>query len=288
LYTTSDLQQAFLWTPATADGTTGTMQELGTFGGANSGANAINNQGYVTGSAELPGGSYFSHAFVWGPASPNGTSGTLTDLDPRFTGTSAGVSINSSGLVVGSAQGLSPDPTHAVLWQPGGSGYTMSNLNSLIPAGTGWNLVYATAINDRGQIVVKATNASLSGWYDLLLTPSTPAAPARRAAPPQTNAVLAFVLATADPLHPAVAGATLMVSAQATPPTLWTAGSSLPAGPSSTKTGGSLQFTSDPGSSHRVSRTVARHALDQVYAGPNGTFGDPWQVDLAAGPLPQQ
>jgi probable HAF family extracellular repeat protein len=267
----SGVQQAFLWTPAAAGGTTGTLQALGTFGGANSDAAAINGQGYVTGSAELPGGSYIYHAFVWRPASANGTSGTLTDLDPLGTGNSGGASINSSGLVVGSSDD-NTSTNFAVLWQPGANGYTMSNLNSLIPAGTGWNLQDAAAINDSGQIVVKATSSSLSGWYDLLLTPATRAQPA---ASPQTSAVFGSVLATADPLHPTVAGATLTASTQAAPPTLSTAGSTLPSGPSSTEGSGILQSTSDPGTSPLVSWTAARHVLDQVDANQDSPFGDP-------------
>jgi probable HAF family extracellular repeat protein len=280
----SGVQQAFLWTPATAGGTTGTLEDLGTFGGANSRAGGINGQGYVTGSAELPRGSYLDHAFVWRPASPNGTSGTLTDLDPGGTGSSGGGAINSGGVVAGNSDDNNAGKDFAALWQPGGSGYTMSDLNSLVPAGTGWDLQYARAINDSGQIVVKATNASLSGWYDLLLTPSTPAAPAQGAALTQTSAVLASALATAGPLRPAAAGGALMVSMQAAPPALSTGGSRLPSGPSSTEVGGLLQSASAPGPSHHISGAVARHALGQVYADQDGTLGGPWEVDLAAGP----
>jgi hypothetical protein len=76
-----------------------------------------------------------------------------------------------------------------------------------------------------------------------------------------------------------------MVSMQAAPPTLSTGGSRVPTGPSSTEVGGLLQSSSGPGPSHLVSWTVARHALDQVYADRDSTLGDPWEVDLAAGRL---
>jgi probable HAF family extracellular repeat protein len=131
----SSVQQAFLWTPATAGGTTGTLQNLGTLGGASAGANALNGQGSVTGSAALPGGNLY-HAFVWRPASANGTSGTLTDLDPGGTGNSSGQCINSGGLVAGYSDDHNPaGKNYAVMWQPGANGYTMSNLNSVIPRG---------------------------------------------------------------------------------------------------------------------------------------------------------
>jgi probable HAF family extracellular repeat protein len=283
---TSRVDQALLWTPATAGGTTGTLQDLGTFGGANSGAAAINGQGYVTGGAELPGGSSPVHAFVWRPASPNGTSGTLTDLDPGGTGNSSGASINSGGLVAGTSDDNS-GKNFAVLWQPGVHGYTMSDLNSLIPAGTGWDLQYATALNDSGQIVVKATSASLSGWYDLLLTPSTPAAAAQPAAPTQTSAVLASALATSGPLHPAVAGGALMASVPAAPTTLSTDRSTPPAGPSTTEVSGLLQSSPGPGPSPPVSQAVATNPLGPVYADLDSTLTDPWEVDLAVGRLRQ-
>jgi probable HAF family extracellular repeat protein len=283
----SGVESAFHWTPATAGGTTGTLEGLGTFGGANSSADGINNQGYVTGSAELPGGSSIYHPFVWRPASPNGTSGTLLDLDPGGSSSSSGASINSGGLVAGSSDANNSGNFFAALWQPGATGYTMSDLNSLIPAGTGWDLQYARAINDSGQIVVKATNAGLSGWYDLLLTPSTPAAPAQGAALTLNNAVLASALATAAPLRPAAAGGALLSPTQAAPPTLSADSSRPPSGPSSTEVGGLLQSASGPGPSHPISPTGSGHAVSQVDAARDSTLSDPWEVDLAVGRLPQ-
>jgi probable HAF family extracellular repeat protein len=79
--------------------------------------------------------------------------------------------INNSGAVVGAS-----DPTgtgaHAILWQQASSGaYQFSDLNNLIPTGTGWLLVSGEAINDRGQIVVVATQAT-GPYHALLLTPT--------------------------------------------------------------------------------------------------------------------
>jgi probable HAF family extracellular repeat protein len=127
-YTYNFYQRAFLWTPSTTGGTTGTVQDLGTLGGSQSAASAVNGRGYVTGAATLPGSNNF-HAFVWQPSTANGTSGTMIDLDPGGV-ESTGVDINSSGLVVGDSD------NSAVLWQPGTNGsHTMSDLNRLIPAG---------------------------------------------------------------------------------------------------------------------------------------------------------
>jgi probable HAF family extracellular repeat protein len=58
--------------------------------------------------------------------------------------------INNRNQVVGIA-GTGPDNDPAAfIWD---SKDGIKNLNDLIPAGSGWNLVYATSINDKGQIV---------------------------------------------------------------------------------------------------------------------------------------
>src|SRR4051812_16856133 len=70
---------AFLWKPATPGGATGTMYNLGTLGGTNSHGYILNATGQVTGDSDLTGDAT-SHAFLWKPATPNGTSGTMNDL----------------------------------------------------------------------------------------------------------------------------------------------------------------------------------------------------------------
>jgi uncharacterized membrane protein len=170
------IQHAFLWTPTTPGGTTGTMTDLGalnnTLGFDTSGAYAINGQGLVTGETIVSNSGWY-HAFVWAPSSPNGTTGTMTDLGALDGAYSSGSSINSSGTVVGGSTDGSAG-SHAVIWQKGPSGYTMADLNTLIPAGTGWTLTSAGSINNNGQIVVEATNGSTS--HTLLLTPTAPLA----------------------------------------------------------------------------------------------------------------
>ena len=70
--------------------------------------------------------------------------------------------------------------TGAVIWQPDAGGtYIMSDLNSLIPSGTGWRLREARAINDAGLIVVDGRCMGARVML-FLLTPQTTAADWRR------------------------------------------------------------------------------------------------------------
>ena len=62
------VEHAFLWTPESANGTTGTMVDLGTLGGAHSVANGINDFGVVVGRSNQSAGG--DHAFVWTPFAP--------------------------------------------------------------------------------------------------------------------------------------------------------------------------------------------------------------------------
>jgi probable HAF family extracellular repeat protein len=186
---TENLPHGFLWTPSSPNGTSGSMIDLGEFmSPGDSTAVAINSQGWVTGNSGVPISPPIGdiigvgHAFLWKPTSANGTSGTMIDLgtlDPNANGglgQSQGLAINRSGVVVGQSNptgATSQYQTDAVIWQPGSNGsYTLSDLNSLIPSGSGWTLWRADAINDSGQIVAEARNSS-GGWYSLLLTPST-------------------------------------------------------------------------------------------------------------------
>jgi hypothetical protein len=67
----------------------------------------------------------------------------------------------------------SESQSDAVVWQPStNGGYTLSDLNNLIPAGTGWLLTRADGVNDSGQIVAEATNGT--SYHALLLTPAGP------------------------------------------------------------------------------------------------------------------
>jgi probable HAF family extracellular repeat protein len=285
-WTSSGLEHAFLWTPATPGGTKGSMVDLGTFGGPNSWATAVNGQGYVIGQAQDIGNC--DHPFLWRPAAANGTTGTLIDLNPLACDVVRG--INNSAVVAGAAEsstgGRYPDGAlyHAVLWQPGTNGsYAVSDLNSLIPTGTGWVLSSADAINDRGQIVVEATQNG-STYYALLLTPSTTTALAQRAASTHTISTPVSTQATASTWDPAVAAAAFRVSAQTAVPAGGSIHSAIASNPHSDPpvTGmGNVQAHSVERSSGALApRATSRQAFDEVFADLGGSLADSPGIEL--------
>jgi len=78
--------------------------------------------------------------------------------------------LNNCGQVVGDARCLGGGgPAAAFVWQDG----VMQNLNDLVPAASGWNLLTALDVNDRGEIVGAGTapNGELHAY---LLEPSSP------------------------------------------------------------------------------------------------------------------
>ena len=128
----------YLWTNP------GPMQDLGTLGGNNGVAVAINDAGEVIGSADLP--ENVSHAFLW-------KNSVMTDLGTLHGDHfSNAYGINSLGQVVGESCPQSCENhlfDRAVLWENG----SIFDLNSLIASGqSGLRLRIAFAINDRGEI----------------------------------------------------------------------------------------------------------------------------------------
>ncbi len=133
--------------PALAGTPLYSLTDLGTLGGAQSSANAINNLGAVVGSADLATTNSFAthHAFLY-------TNGVITDLGVLGTysssretvDSSAGFAINSSGDIVG--QSSTTDGTlHAFLFSQG----RLVDLG-VLPGSQQSN---ARGINDSGQIV---------------------------------------------------------------------------------------------------------------------------------------
>jgi uncharacterized membrane protein len=144
-------------------------------------ARSINEQGLIVGDTYDQAGRY--HAFVWDAthgarllavpgeeyssalalnssgeivvkATPGGlflySGGKLEPLDiPKATPRS----INKDGTIVGSF-GPGPEAQRAFVWD---KVHGMRDLNTLVPADSGWTLEVATGINDRGEIV---------GWGD--------------------------------------------------------------------------------------------------------------------------
>ncbi len=121
----------------------GTVADLGSVGSigdlANVEALSMNNNGQIAGSAAT------GTAFVY-------SNGTITNLSTFFP-----TAINDNAVMVGG---------HLI-----DSGGTVQDLNSLIPARSGYQITYATAINDNGQIVAYASDATTS-FAAVLLNPS--------------------------------------------------------------------------------------------------------------------
>ena len=118
-------------------------------------ANAINDAGQVVGGGVMSttgNGTFHAYRYdIFG-------AGTMIDLGALATGDfSEAYGINSSGQIVGLSNisaGGSVD--HAFLYNGG----QMTDLNSLIPANSGWTLVDADAINAAGWIVGVGVNSA--------------------------------------------------------------------------------------------------------------------------------
>ena len=111
-------------------------------------ANNSNAAGQVVGAATLAN-DVSQHAVLW-------TNGQIQDLGTLGGSNSAALAINAAGQVVGNSTtiaevvaGGGTAVQHAFLWDNG----VMTDLNSLLPAGSGWFVFGALAINDAGQIV---------------------------------------------------------------------------------------------------------------------------------------
>jgi probable HAF family extracellular repeat protein len=131
----------------------------------------INDAGVAVGSADLKGDNA-AHAFSW-------TNGTVQDLSPDGNISAGATGINNVGQIVGIWGQVDPDPTDgppatttlcpcfATLWQNG----QILFLNNLVPSG--WNLLLASAINDKGEIL--ATGEFNGGPIEtVLLKPKSP------------------------------------------------------------------------------------------------------------------
>ncbi len=145
---------AFYWNGST-------MKDLGTLpGGITSVANAINSPGGIVGESDGTATGGLWHAVKWN------TSHEIQDLGVLSGGTySIAFGINDSGIVVGYAN-IFNNAVHAIVWKGSGG---MKDLNSLIPADSGWVLINANAINNSGQITGYGTKDGHN--HAFLLTP---------------------------------------------------------------------------------------------------------------------
>jgi probable HAF family extracellular repeat protein len=140
---------AYFWTPPSS------IRDLGTLGGGNSAARALNEKGQIAGIAEIESGRIArNHAFLWSAAQGMQDLGTLGGRN------SDAFALNGSGQVAGVSDTALIDPftssanplPHAFYWSP--SGPTPSRMLDL---GTLGGLTsFAFAINDSGQVVGKA------------------------------------------------------------------------------------------------------------------------------------
>jgi probable HAF family extracellular repeat protein len=136
------------------------LQNLGTLGGPTSRALAINSGGVVVGWADVPSGTHHAFGYV---------NQTMVDLGMLGGTVSEAYGINDAGVVVGTAV-TTDGAYHAFAYFIG-----MADLNTLIPANSGWELIEARSINSSDQIVgVGMINGQLHAF---LMTPTPPPAP---------------------------------------------------------------------------------------------------------------
>jgi probable HAF family extracellular repeat protein len=160
------MQHPFAWQ-------NGVMTNLGLLAGdEDGGASAVNNFGQIVGSSgRTDPETYesFYRAFVY-------SNGVMTALPVPSSEAYAG-DINDAGIVVGSMRaGGGFSNFHGWVYVDG----VVTNLNTLIPAGTGLHVAYATGINNAGQIAATAFDAQ-GHYHAVLLTPGD--------GPPPTPAV---------------------------------------------------------------------------------------------------
>jgi probable HAF family extracellular repeat protein len=161
--------RAFLWSPNSPNGSTGSMIDLGELpGGSNSSSGeAINSFGQVVGTSSADTGG----AYLWTPTTPNGTVGSMVNLGSLpDSSQSNGRGINRPGQVVGGA--TVPNGIHAFLWSPNAPNSSDGSMVDLgdLPGGT--EDATAFAINDVGQVV--GYGHAPSGVRAFLWSPNSP------------------------------------------------------------------------------------------------------------------
>jgi probable HAF family extracellular repeat protein len=124
------------------------ITDLGTLGGSNSFAYAINNTGQIVGQSDTPSGNY--HAFIYD--SING----MQDLGTLGGNESIAHGINDNGQVVGESDTGIGSAEHAFLYD------STNGMQDLGTIGSIWSEAYG--INDNGHIVgVSSINPNLTG-----------------------------------------------------------------------------------------------------------------------------
>jgi probable HAF family extracellular repeat protein len=148
-----NVPHAFLWTPSSVNGASGTLLDLNIAANNMAVAQSVNDLGQVAGRHDIN-----SNTLLWAPDAPNGISGLLTDIGdlPTGHGNTIPYGINSFGQITG--QSNVAGQARAYLWTPNTPNGTAGIWNDL---GTfaGATQATAKAINVRGQI----TGAGISG-----------------------------------------------------------------------------------------------------------------------------
>jgi len=129
----NQVYHATLWTAGTA----ATITDLGTLGGNNSNAFAINKAGQVAGFSDTTVGSPDQHATLW-------SGGNITDLGTLGGHYSAATGINNAGQVAGYSTTAGDAAQYATLWNVNGK--TITSLDTL------GGQAFASAINNAGQV----------------------------------------------------------------------------------------------------------------------------------------
>jgi len=147
------------------------MIDLGTLGGSQASAYAVNDSGEIAGTSGMANGD--QHAFLYANAALY-SNGAWVDLGavPGAVSTQA-TGINGLGQIVGTA--IFPVRSYHP-FRPGKhvgfivSSGSLIDLNTLVPANSGFTITDAVGINNSGQILCDATNAS--GYeHAILLSP---------------------------------------------------------------------------------------------------------------------
>ena len=124
---------------------------IGTLGGNSSYGTSINAAGQVVGWSDNGGSPNEQHAFLWTPATPNGTAGTMIDLGKLGGVYSDAQGINDPGQIVGLTN-MPSAGDRAYVWTPTTPNGTTGVMVSIGVLGTGWSS-QGNGINNAGQVV---------------------------------------------------------------------------------------------------------------------------------------
>jgi probable HAF family extracellular repeat protein len=173
-------------------------------GAVDSYATSVNNSGEIVGWADGYSGASENHAFAYS----DGNTADLNDMIPPNSGLilTGALAVNNSGWIIGTALTVSNagvggfllEGSNLIDFGPGfganginsagevvgsdGAGAALydngvtTNLNTLLPADSGWTLQTATAINDNGWIVGSGLNPSSQDDGFLLIPTPEPTA----------------------------------------------------------------------------------------------------------------